>query len=73
MLRALLLLSGLAVGWILPVTANSPPEAGSCVPIGVWMAPAKGDRIADEALFFRMARRPVVLLAESHTSAEHHR
>ena len=71
--RLLFLLSGLAAGWIWPVAANPPPEVGFCVPIGVWMDPAKEDGIADEALFARMARRPVVLLAESHASAEHHR
>ena len=73
MLRLLSLLSGLAAGWVLPAAANPPPEAGSCVPIGVWMDPAKEEAIADEALFAGMARRPVVLLGESHTSAEHHR
>jgi uncharacterized iron-regulated protein len=73
MLRSLFLLSGLAAGWISPAVANPPPDVGSCVPIGMWMDPAKEDGIADEALYARMARRPVVLLAESHTSAEHHR
>ena len=73
MLRSLFLLSGLAAGWISPAVANPLPDVGSCVPIGMWMDPAKEDGIADEALYARMARRPVVLLAESHTSAEHHR
>ena len=73
MSRALFLLFCLAAGWVSPAAANPPPESGFCVPIGVWMDPAKEDGIADEALFARMARRPVVLLGESHSSAEHHR
>ena len=47
MLRALFLLSSLAAGWVSPAAANPPPEAGSCVPIGVWMDPTKEDGIAD--------------------------
>lgn len=73
MFRALFLLLGLAAVWILPAAANPPPKTGFCVPVGVWMDPAKEDGIADEALFARMARRSVVLLGESHSSAEHHR
>ncbi len=73
MLRALFLLSGLLAVGISPVAAKPPPEASACVPVGAWMDPAKKEEIADEALFARMAARPVVLLGESHTNAEHHR
>jgi len=43
-----------------------------CVPVGSWMFPG-GGRIDGTEVIARAARRSVVLLGESHESAEHHR
>lgn len=48
-------------------------EAQSCVPIGQWWIPDDGKRIEETDLLDNMSKRPVVMLGESHTSAEHHR
>lgn len=44
-----------------------------CPPVGIWADPATGKRIATPELIRKMSERPVVLLGEVHTSAEHHR
>lgn len=44
-----------------------------CVPVGRWVDPATRRVLAADALLDRMARRPVILLGETHTSAEDHR
>ncbi len=48
-------------------------EASSCVPPGRWQDPANGVTLDPPRLLADMARRPVVLLGETHTNAEHHR
>jgi len=53
-----------------PLTAWA---AADCVPVGKWLAPASGTTIPAKHLIRRMAARPVVLLAETHDSAEDHR
>jgi uncharacterized iron-regulated protein len=45
----------------------------ACVPAGQWQIPADDSQIKESRLLDSMAKRPVVLLGESHTSAEHHR
>lgn len=57
-----------------PVQAAGQDAAGpACVAAGQWQSPADGSRIRQEVLLDEMAARPVVLLGEAHTSAEHHR
>jgi len=45
----------------------------ACVAPGHWQSPTDGSPIKQTDLVKEMASRPVVLLGESHTSAEHHR
>ena len=49
--------------------------AHNCVAVGVWSIPAAGgvQEIAARELFLQTRSQPVVLLGESHDSAEHHR
>ena len=44
-----------------------------CSRPGTWLDPANGAPLATEQLVAAMAGRPVVLLGEAHTAAEHHR
>ena len=64
-------LVGLAIAWV-PAAAHG-SQAGPCLPPGVWMKPKAEETIANDALIAGMAARPVVLLGEEHTNAEHHR
>jgi uncharacterized iron-regulated protein len=48
-------------------------DAGCEGYVGQWIDPANGDRLQSEQLFDRLARSPVVLLGEAHTSRAHHR
>jgi uncharacterized iron-regulated protein len=48
-------------------------EGAVCVSPGHWKSPADGSQIKQTLLLDEMAKRPVVLLGEAHTSAEHHR
>ncbi len=52
--------------------ADTPP-GNRCPPVGIWMSPATGKHIATFDLIREMSKRPVVLLGETHTNAEHHR
>lgn len=45
----------------------------SCVTPGHWLSPKNGSEIKQPELVKAMAKRPVVLLGEVHTNAEHHR
>jgi len=63
MIRCLLLLSLLGL---------APAAHAECVPVAAWVAPG-GDRLAARDVLSRAARASVVLLGESHDSAEHHR
>ncbi len=63
MIRCLLLLSVLGL---------APAAHAECVPVAAWVAPG-GDRLAARDVLSRAARASVVLLGESHDSAEHHR
>ena len=50
-------------------------HAADCVPVGAWIAPAAGGArsVRGDELLAAAAKRSVVLLGESHDSAEHHR
>lgn len=45
----------------------------ACVAPGFWQAPGGGSGLRETDLLNDMAKRPVVMLGESHISAEHHR
>lgn len=49
------------------------PVAADCDTPGTWLDPATGALLAAEPLVASLAKRPVVLLGEEHTEAEHHR
>jgi len=70
-------LSGLPAFACLALIAATLPRAAAgapaCVPQGRWMAPSAADAPAEANLFEGLSKRPVVLLGETHTSAEHHR
>ncbi len=54
--------------------AHAAATAGEvCVPVGQWLDPARNSPLSHGDLIAGMARRPVVLLGEVHTSAAHHR
>jgi len=48
---------------------SSPP----CVPVGHWKVPDDGSKISETQLLNDLHKRPVVMLGETHTSAEHHK
>lgn len=48
-------------------------QAPSCIPAGRWQIPGDHSNIDETRLIKGMAKRPVVLLGETHTNAEHHR
>lgn len=64
-------------GPVLAAAVAAAPAAGTaaevCVPPGQWVDPARNSPIGHADLIAGMAKRPVVLLGEVHTSAEHHR
>jgi uncharacterized iron-regulated protein len=67
--------SGLGAA-VMAVAACGPiSPAHTCVPVGVWSIPAPGGmrEIGARELFLQTRSQPVVLLGESHDSAEHHR
>lgn len=47
--------------------------AGACPPAGNWIDPGTGAVMPSQDVLAAMARRPVVLLGETHDDAEHHR
>jgi uncharacterized iron-regulated protein len=67
--RAACLALGLA-----SLIAGAPTRAndGACVPVGEWLAPG-GKRLAAGDVLARASKASVVLLGETHDSAEHHR
>jgi len=72
------LIAGLLTGVALSITTATTGHANEatdlqCPPVGVWVNPATGKRIATPDLIRETSKRPVVLLGESHTSFEHHR
>ena len=60
------------IGPLLALAAAGAAET-PCVPAGRWLAPATASLLTQDDVIAGMARRPVVLLGETHTSAEDHR
>lgn len=56
-----------------PSAAKHAGDGRACVQPGKWKSPIDGSEIKAGKLLDDMARRPIVLLGEAHTSAEHHR
>jgi uncharacterized iron-regulated protein len=69
------LLRGLALALVVASLAATPAAGGECVPVAAWVMPAAegAKQVRGDELLAAAARRPVVLLGESHDSAEHHR
>jgi len=67
--------SCLLSGLVLILASIMPGHAADaqCSDIGTWTNPETGKPISTPDFIRRMATRPVVLLGETHTSAEHHR
>ncbi len=61
------------IGPLLILAATAGAAETPCVPAGRWLAPATASLLAHDGVIAAMARRPVVLLGETHTSAEDHR
>ena len=55
-----------------PAHAHAKPD-DACAPPGAWVDAASGDRVPRGAVLARAAGAGVVLLGETHDSAEHHR
>jgi uncharacterized iron-regulated protein len=64
----------LVLAGAIAVAQTQPPRAadGDCVPPAAWVAPG-GKRLETTDVLARAAKASVVLLGESHDSAEHHR
>ena len=80
MRKLLILLLGPLAVFSLAVAAHSPAptdEASEmkevCIPPGQWRDARTNEPVEHGALIDAVAKRPVVLLGEAHTSAEHHR
>jgi uncharacterized iron-regulated protein len=61
---------------VLALALAAPPAAAqdaACVPVGQWIVPGGASPAPASDLLARAARQSVVLLGESHDSAEHHR
>ncbi|OHC73217.1 MAG: hypothetical protein A3G18_09165 [Rhodospirillales bacterium RIFCSPLOWO2_12_FULL_58_28] len=54
------------------VCAAAAQASDVCVPTGRWLEPASGKTVAHAEMIARMAKRPVVLLGETHDNKEHH-
>lgn len=70
-----LLRAGAALSASLMLMASASALAAECVPVGAWVAlnPSGLKPVASNELLARLARQSVVLLGESHDSAEDHR
>src|SRR5262245_53832056 len=71
--RSLVLLSVLAAALTLGSIGSAAGQAAGCVPVGAWVAPAGAKTLRGEEVLAAAAKRAVVLLGETHDSAEHHR
>jgi uncharacterized iron-regulated protein len=68
---ALLLATLLLAAMLSPAAAA--PADDTCARAGAWIAPATGERLAADQITAQLARRPAVLLGETHDNADHHR
>ena len=73
--RPFVVLSSLAATVPLSLTGSALGQAVApgCVPVAAWVAPAGGKTLRGEEVVAAAAKRAVVLLGETHDSAEHHR
>jgi len=73
--RASRLIAFVFLLWMTSIPTHS--DAGTfpptCVPVGHWHVPGDGSDITETRLLDDLQKRPVVMLGETHTSAEHHR
>jgi uncharacterized iron-regulated protein len=72
--RPLVVLSALAAV-LLGLTGSPAGQAAApgCAPVAAWVAPAGAKTLRGEEVLAAAAKRAVVLLGETHDSAEHHR
>ena len=71
-LALLLLLCVAGTGKADTVDMATGQNAPACVPPGTWADPANGNRQSLPAMISSLAKRPVVLLGETHDNADHH-
>lgn len=73
--RPIVVLSTLAVAVLLGLTGSAAGQSAApgCVPVAAWVAPDGTKRLQGEDVLAAAAKRAVVLLGETHDSAEHHR
>ena len=66
---------GALSGFLLIFVMTMPVHASDtkCSAVGTWTSPVTGKRIPTTDLINKMSKKPIVLLGETHTSAEHHR
>jgi uncharacterized iron-regulated protein len=57
----------------IPTLIHAGESTPKCVPVGQWKVPDDGSEISETHLLNDLWERPVVMLGETHTSAEHHR
>lgn len=72
LLRGSLAISAAAAAIIAFAHGEGAPARGKCVPVSTWVIPG-GEAVAGKEIIARASRQSVVLLGESHDSAEHHR
>ena len=58
---------------IIPTKGNSEVNTIQCVQAGQWKTPDDGSILSETQLLNYLNKRPVIMLGETHTSAEHHR
>jgi uncharacterized iron-regulated protein len=58
---------------IIPTLGNAVESIPPCVPVGHWKVPDDGSKISETQLLDDLHKRPVVMLGETHTNAEHHK
>jgi uncharacterized iron-regulated protein len=57
----------------IPAPSDAGKSPPTCVLVGHWQVPSDGSEITETRLLDDLQNRPVVMLGETHTSAEHHR
>jgi len=71
--RSLVVMSALTAAVTLGPMGSAAGQAAACVPVGAWVAPLGAKTLRGEGVLAAAAKRAVVLLGETHDSAEHHR
>ncbi len=57
---------------IISSLSNAKENMAPCVEVGHWRAPDDGSKVTEKILLDDLNKRPVIMLGETHTSAEHH-